>query len=304
MKNVVVRDPRHGRNLRGVPARGWRLVGAFLRITRIENCVLAGTLVYIGALSGRSHAASLADAALASLMLGLAVAAANVHNDVVDAAADALFKGHRPIPSGQLSAKAAACLGWCLGTGAIACSLALPGSARLYAITCLALSTAYNKFFKGVPFVGNLIVASLAGSTVVVGSLTSGPLQVNSVFICFYILLGMLAVETVKTIEDAIDDAFAALRTLAHKISEETQRRYLRVLIALFSITCLLMLMCQTGTIKSLLLMPALCMPALPLAQLSLVRRWERPRIQQALRSSKLLWPASAACLLFMVQPK
>lgn len=75
-------------------------------IVRLPSCLAGAVGVQVGA-----HLATIAatpgPSLRASLAIGLAVAFANVVNDIVDVRVDAITKPGRPLPSGRLSRRTA-----------------------------------------------------------------------------------------------------------------------------------------------------------------------------------------------------
>jgi geranylgeranylglycerol-phosphate geranylgeranyltransferase len=264
---------------------------------RAENCMLAIILTCSGLSSGGT--ALRVPSLLGCAAIACVMAAANAYNDIRDVVADSLFKAHRPIPSGRVSIRAASTVAGSAAITALLLSTAISWPCLAYIAGALVLSWLYSRYLKAMPFVGNLVVAAVAGSSVWFGSLVAGRPGDSAAPILMSLLVGVgiLAVETAKTMEDQIGDAYAGYRTLAHVLSGSQQRTYLRLLTAEYLGACLSLVPVTGVGGLSLSLVGILVLPAVPL---TLVSRDDcsTVRIQKCLKACKLLWPLAAVSLL------
>lgn len=188
------------------------LAGGLLELTRPGNAAAAGALTFIGAFVGgglRSVPVALAVAATV-----FAVAAGNAANDYFDRDIDRVNRPDRPIPSGRVSPRAAATFAGVLFLGAVIAAATLPTLALTIAVVNLLALVAYTELFKGLPGVGNAVVAYLTGSTFLFGAAAVGALGPD-----VWVLFGLAAVATfarelVKDVEDVAGDREEGLRTL------------------------------------------------------------------------------------------
>lgn len=268
----------------------------YSRLTRLENGLLAAVVVIAGsATTARVHGSS--SVFLACISVTGTVAAANCFNDVLDIEADKLFKAHRPIPSGAISDRTALVATLLLSVTSLVAAAFVSWSVSIYTIASLVLSGLYSARLKGIPFIGNLTVAGLAGSAGLLGALAAGgSLQPNTIAVCTFVFTGMLCVETVKTMEDSIGDAFAGYRTFVHKLSEVQQMLYLRLLLLCFALSSTALVWVLAGG-RGFLVEPGLLLAAGPLSFVASDRRSPK-ELKLCLTLSKVTWPVAALLLL------
>ena len=207
-----------------------RQVVALLRLIRLENCLFGVVTTMIGYASARATGARRANEVVTVVIVGLAVAYGNAVNDLVDESGDTIAKPGRPIVSGFISRR----LAWStvvalplavMVIGAVAAPRLLPFIGGV-----LLLSTLYSVRLKGIPFLGNLSVAVLAGSTFLFGALARGSPTASTLVGCVLITLAFGCFELAKTIEDADADAAVGLTTAAHVLTPAGQRRTILIL--------------------------------------------------------------------------
>jgi len=193
-----------------------------LELTRPVNAVVAGVLTLIGAfvaggLTGPGRA--LVPAAAAALATVLAVAAGNAVNDYFDRDIDRVNAPDRPIPRGAVSPRAALAFSGVLFAVAVALALTLPLVAIAIAVVNLLALVAYTELFKGLPGVGNAVVAYLGGSTFLFGGAAVGePLTAG--VLAALAALSTLARELIKDVEDIDGDRQEGLNTLPIAVGE------------------------------------------------------------------------------------
>lgn len=190
-----------------------------LGILRPVNGLMAGAAVFVGGfVTVRADAWGTAGdwgaAALGAAAAAAAAGAANALNDYADREADRTNRPERPIPSGALSPRAA------LGTAVAAyvVSLGLAALVNAQALTLAAVWAALTLFYslalKGVPVVGNLVVAAVAATPLLMGGLTQGRGR-GALIPCALAFLMHLARELVKDAEDVEGDRRAGVGTFA-----------------------------------------------------------------------------------------
>ncbi|GAA0201844.1 geranylgeranylglycerol-phosphate geranylgeranyltransferase [Haladaptatus pallidirubidus] len=205
-----------------------RAKGLF-ELTRPGNTFAAGVLTFIGAFvaGGVFTDAKPVQVAGAVLATWLATGAGNAINDYFDREIDRINAPERPIPRGAVSPRGALFFSGLLFAGAVVSVLVLPLLAiAIAAINLLAL-VAYTKLFKGLPGVGNAVVAYLGGSTFLFGSVAvaadAGSSAVplgsdagnHAAFILFVLAgLSTFTREIIKDVEDMAGDREEGLNTL------------------------------------------------------------------------------------------
>lgn len=156
---------------------------------------------------------------LAAVAMWCITAFGYVSNDYVDLAEDRVNKPNRPLPAGQVSDGIVRWLAFLLAVAALLISLRLGTLEAVVALLVLGLLTLYNLRLKGTPGSGNLLIAVLAGSTLLTGGVAAqgfnvrqwGPLLSPALSLMLFIA----ARELLKTIEDIAGDRAADKRTVA-----------------------------------------------------------------------------------------
>ena len=187
-----------------------------VELVRIRACLAGGASALLGAfLSGGLAHLTDGRCIIASGAIALAVAAANVVNDIVDVRADAASGRSRPLPSGRIAVRTAQVAAAALAAGALLLGFADGLAPGLEMAGLLALAIAYSYAFKSTVLVGNLLVAACASFPVIYGGAVTGPLTPAICAACALSFLFILSYETLKTLRDRESDAAAGLRTLA-----------------------------------------------------------------------------------------
>ncbi|WP_129116871.1 geranylgeranylglycerol-phosphate geranylgeranyltransferase [Halegenticoccus tardaugens] len=203
-----------------------RARGCF-ELARPGNAVAAGVLTFTGAFVSGAGSAQALPAALAVAATVFATGAGNAVNDYFDREIDRINRPDRPIPRGAVSPRGALLFSAALFLGATVCAALLPPLAIAIAVVNLLALVAYTKFFKGLPGVGNVVVAYLTGSTFLFGDAAVNPVDAGGVPFsdATLVLFGLAAVATltreiVKDVEDLEGDREEGLRTLPIAIGE------------------------------------------------------------------------------------
>ncbi|CAI50326.1 (S)-2,3-di-O-geranylgeranylglyceryl phosphate synthase [Natronomonas pharaonis DSM 2160] len=234
-------------------------VRGLVELLRPGNAVAAGGLTFIGAFvaGGLSSPQSMAFAVVATV---LATGAGNAINDYFDRDIDAINEPDRPIPRGAVSPRGALVYSVALFAVAVVLTLLLPWLAIAIAAINLVALVAYTEVFKGLPGVGNALVAYLTGSTFLYGGAAVGGDLAAVVVLFALAACATMAREIVKDVEDIDGDRAEGLRTLPIVIGE---RRSLYVaagfvVVAVLS-SPLPYLLGLFGWVYLVVLVPALC---------------------------------------------
>jgi len=180
-----------------------------LKLVRPVNCLVAAAVVWLGAyLAGNPLDLHVLTAALVVLLF---TAAGNVDNDLQDQEMDRVNRPERPLPSGRVSpARARRFRNLLYAAGFFA---ALWQHLLVLAFIAWGLLYFYNRRWKRVPLVGNLVVALLT-----VFPLWYGVPMAKIPHLWWpslLIFLVQLARELLKDAEDLEGDSRAGVRTLA-----------------------------------------------------------------------------------------
>jgi geranylgeranylglycerol-phosphate geranylgeranyltransferase len=190
----------------------------YLELTRPVNAVAAGVLTatgsFVAGVAGQYVAVGAATAATV-----LAVAAGNAVNDYFDREIDAINQPGRAIPRGAVSPRGALAFSVLLFLGAVAVAVTLPLAAIAIAGINLLALIAYTEVFKGLPGIGNAVVAYLGGSTFLFGAAAVGRLEAG-VVLAFLAAASTFTREIIKDVEDVVGDREEGLRTLPIVVGE------------------------------------------------------------------------------------
>jgi geranylgeranylglycerol-phosphate geranylgeranyltransferase len=198
--------------------RGERLRG-FLDLTRPANAVAAGVLTFTGSFVAGGALARPAAVLAAVLATVFATGAGNAVNDYFDRDIDRINRPDRPIPRGAVTARGALAFSALLFLGAVVTAVTLPVVALAIAVANLLALVAYTKLFKGLPAVGNVVVAYLTGSTFLFGGAAVGR-PLGAVVLFALSALATLSRELIKDVEDVAGDREEGLRTLPIVVGE------------------------------------------------------------------------------------
>lgn len=209
--------------------------GGLLELTRPVNAVAAGVLTFVGAFVAGGATARPVETAAAIGATVFAVGAGNAINDYFDREIDRINRPDRAIPRGAVSPRGALAFSGLLFAAAVVLALALPPLAVAIAVVNLLALVAYTEYFKGLPLVGNAVVAYLGGSTFLFGAAAVGNVEA-AVVLFLLAALSTVTREIVKDVEDVEGDRREGLNTLPLAIGE---RAALLVGVALLAVAIL-----------------------------------------------------------------
>ncbi|HJJ55394.1 MAG TPA: UbiA family prenyltransferase [Methanocorpusculum sp.] len=188
----------------------------YISITRPINSILSGiTPIIAYIIAGGTHL----DVAIPLFFIVMTICGAgNVINDYFDRDIDAINRPDRPIPSGTISSKNAviwAIFLFCIGVAISIFFTNLWGI--LIAVINSILLIVYSLKLKRIAYIGNVLVAYLAGSTFILGWICSNTddllltsTQIGSLWVIVPLFgitfFGTLAREILKDIEDIDGD--------------------------------------------------------------------------------------------------
>ncbi|MFA9501460.1 geranylgeranylglycerol-phosphate geranylgeranyltransferase [Natrinema sp. H-ect1] len=190
-----------------------------LELTRPVNVIAASALTFIGAFVAGGVAEEPLAVAAAVAATGLAVGAGNAINDYFDREIDRINQPGRAIPRGAVSPRGALAFSGLLFAGAVALAVTLPATAIAIAGVNLLALVAYTEFFKGLPGLGNALVAYLVGSTFLFGAAAVGEIA-PAVVLFVLAAIATLTREIIKDVEDIEGDREEGLNTLPIAIGE------------------------------------------------------------------------------------
>ncbi len=190
-----------------------------IELTRPVNVIAASVLTFIGAFVAGGVIEEPVGVGAAVAATGLAVGAGNAINDYFDREIDRINQPDRAIPRGAVSPRGALVFSVVLFGGAVGLAVTLPATAIAIAGINLLALVAYTEVFKGLPGVGNALVAYLVGSTFLFGAAAVGAIE-PAIVLFVLASVATLAREIIKDVEDIEGDREEGLNTLPIAIGE------------------------------------------------------------------------------------
>lgn len=189
-------------------------VRGYVELTRPLNVLTSGVLTFVGAFVAGGALAAPRPTAAAVGATWAAVAAGNAVNDYFDRAVDAVNRPDRPIPRGAVSPRGALVVTGLALAVAVGLAATLPPLALGIAAVNLVALVVYTEYLKGLPGVGNAVVAYLGGSTFLFGAAAVGALGPAAASLGLLAAVATFSREVVKDVEDVAGDEAEGLRTL------------------------------------------------------------------------------------------
>jgi geranylgeranylglycerol-phosphate geranylgeranyltransferase len=194
-----------------------KTVLAYLELARPLNGIIAFISAWLGGVfASRGNTENLLDVRL--LLVSIAalflLSAGNAINDYCDYNIDRINRPQRPLPSGRIQRLHALIFAIVLMVIGIWLGTLISRSAIAFAILVAVALTGYAFWLKRTPFVGNLVVSGLTGSTFIAGGIAIDSVQGTLVPATFAFLF-TAAREIIKDIEDTEGDLKNSAKTLA-----------------------------------------------------------------------------------------
>ena len=249
-----------------------RFLLSYFSLCRVWNAMFAAAVcVYSFFIIKNNYEINYCDVIFLSLGVFFLVAFANAHNDIIDFETDKINRPKRPLPSGYIKLKTANIIAIKCVCLAIILGLISGFKFALLFAAVGALSFVYNKFLKGLPLVGNLVVALLTTTPIAIPIVKFGLPQPELFNLVFFAFMLTMAREITKDIEDMPGDAAIGLKTfpVLHGINLSIS------LVFILEFQCLLMLA---------MLKPHAVLAVLPCLLLSAFFVWQKKwRLSQAM---------------------
>lgn len=220
----------------------------YLELMRYQNCLMAGLAAIIGTVIAfnilgsenpnlySSGSFPYLESGLVFLAVFLISGAGNAINDYFDVKIDSINRPERPIPSGRVKSRDAlyfSCALFMLGTLLAFSINPICGGIALFNSLLLIF---YAKTLKGTPFLGNLSIGYLTGSTFLFGASVFGFEGLRALSVLFLLAaLAITAREIIKDIEDMEGDQIEGADTLPLRIGAKNSG-YLAVFIGLLAV--------------------------------------------------------------------
>jgi len=216
-----------------------KIKGLFSLI-RFELPLAAGICVVLGQLFALGYFASLFLILTAALSVFFMSASILVSNDCFDIETDKINAPHRPIPSGLVSPSEALALAVFLFLAGLILSFTISIPALFFSIGLAIIGLLYNRKFKKVGLLGNLMVSFSVGMTFILGGLSVG-LPFNKIVLFFAVIAALvdLGEEIAADSMDVKGDLLIDSNSIAIKYGKEKALRvstFIFVLVILLSL--------------------------------------------------------------------
>lgn len=213
-----------------------KTVLAYWKIIRPLNAGITFLVVLltITALSGGTVSSI---ALLASFAAAVTAGAGNVINDILDIEADRVNRSERILVQGLISKRAAITYYLFLIVLSIISSAYVSTVAVSIVILVNILLYIYSKFLKGIPLIGNIVVAGLTGFAFLYAGIIAHKIEQCIIFAVFAFFVNLIR-EIVKDIEDTEGDIAQGVVTFVTRFGmQKTKILITRLAIALIAIT-------------------------------------------------------------------
>ncbi len=177
--------------------------------------------------------------ALAVLTTILVSSSANAWNDYLDVEIDRINQPDRPLPSGQVTLRAAKIFSFMLAGLSILIAAFISLEALLIVIGANSLLYIYSLKLKSTVLIGNITVAFISALSAVFGGVAAGNPE-PTIWLFLIIFVAILGREVLKTLADYDGDLSESVRTISTVWGKRTARVVFYVLVAA---TIILMLM-------------------------------------------------------------
>jgi len=245
------------------------IFGKWGKLIRWQNTLVALACVMVALTLGENRLDQPSNLII-YFVVGLIFAGGNVLNDFVDVPSDKIAHPNRPLPAGTIKRKSALLLGISLLTGGIVFDLVGLGyyglPPTLLAVFAAVLLLFYDFIGSRVPFLGNLVVALLAGTVFIYVGSAQGLTHAH-VYAAGFAALITLAREIVKDIADREADESVGIRTLPAVIGDLKAARLASI--SMVVIVPLSIIPYFTGDFNEWYLAPIILFVVLPVALLA-----------------------------------
>lgn len=189
-----------------------------IRLLRLSNSIPAALLVLTGARLARGWPFH-QDVWLAALAMWCVTGFGYLSNDLYDICEDRINKPDRPLPAKLISVHSATRLAYALAMASLVVSLAIGWAPFTVAAFVLLLLLIYNGTLKSTAGSGNLLIALLAGNTLLTGAVAAQGFHWSAILPILPAAMTLAAFvasrEVLKTLEDIAGDQQANKQTVA-----------------------------------------------------------------------------------------
>jgi geranylgeranylglycerol-phosphate geranylgeranyltransferase len=210
---------------------------AVIKITRSVNTIITFAVVFVAAIICSKNLGIDFKIIYASLSAMLVAAAGNIINDYFDFEIDKINRPNRVLPSGEMSRETALLLYVVLSIVAVVLSFMVSVTAIIIVLLTKIILFFYSSHFKGVPLVGNILIALCTGLAFIYGGVAVGNWKLAIIPSIFAFLINLIR-ELLKDVEDLDGDLKNKTITFAGKYGiKKTKKLITIVVVVLLVIT-------------------------------------------------------------------
>jgi geranylgeranylglycerol-phosphate geranylgeranyltransferase len=199
---------------------------------------LTGALAVVmgGYVAGTGEWFNIALAVVATILVS---SSANAWNDYLDIEIDRVNQPHRPLPSGQVSLRAAKWFSFILAGLSILVASFINLPSLMIVVGANILLYIYSYKLKSTVLLGNLVIAFISAMSAVAGGVAAGNAR-PTFWLFLVIFVAILGREVLKTMADYEGDLKESVRTISTVWGKRTARTVFYILIVATLITMLL----------------------------------------------------------------
>jgi len=209
-----------------------------MTITRPVNVIITFVSVIVAAVICLPGKIPETNVLLSAVSAALTAASGNIINDFFDIEIDKVNRPIRPLPSGKITINEALVLIIVLAILSLVLSFLISYEAFIIVLFSNVLLFLYSKLLKGIPLVGNIIIAFLTGLVFIFGGVVVGNPSAAIIPAVFAFLINLIR-EVVKDMQDIEGDKKSNIVTFPIKYGFK-RSKLLTLLITFTLILCTL----------------------------------------------------------------
>ncbi|MCB9259678.1 MAG: geranylgeranylglycerol-phosphate geranylgeranyltransferase [Ignavibacteriales bacterium] len=214
-------------------------ISAFLKLIRPINLVITIAVVIVASIICIGKINLSLDVILGAFAAAFVAAGGNIINDIFDLEIDKINRPKRPLPSNQITKKEAIYFYINMNIFSLIIGLKISFPAFLIILFTIILLFLYSYKAKGIPFIGNIIVAVCTALAFIYGGILVDIIN-DAIIPAIFAFLVNLIREMVKDIEDINGDEKNGILTIPIKFGITTSKKIIFLTsIILISVTFL-----------------------------------------------------------------
>jgi len=202
---------------------------AAIKISRPLNAVITFSVVIVAAIISSQNLSINISIIYAGFSAMLVAAAGNIINDYFDFEIDKINRPNRILPSGEINKKTALLLYFVFSVLAIDFAYYISNTTVIIVVGTSIILFVYSSYFKGVPLVGNILIATCTGLAFIYGGVAVENWKLAIIPSIFAFLINLIR-ELLKDIEDLEGDLKNNIITFTGKFGIEKTQKLISVI--------------------------------------------------------------------------